>query len=66
MIKPLLVQAGDRGVSHLVFCVGGPHGHSNDVRSRSNETIKLSDMVLNHQVSLSANLFLTCHKAGSP
>lgn len=49
--KALCVQAGDRGVANLVFCVGGPYGHSKEVRSRANETIKLSDMVLNHQVS---------------
>ena len=48
--QALCVQAGDRGVASLVFCVGGPWGHSKEVRSRANETIKLSDMVLNHQV----------------
>lgn len=47
----LVAEAGDRSVSQLVFCVGGPYGHSNEVRSRANETIKLSDMVLNHQVA---------------
>ena len=40
----------------MVFCVGGPYGHSNEVRSRANEIIKLSDMVLNHQVSSSLAL----------
>lgn len=44
------LQVGDSGVSSLVFGIGGPYGHSNEVRSRANETIKLSDMVLNHQV----------------
>ena len=38
-------------MANLVFCIGGPYGHSMDVRSRANETMKLSDMVLNHQVS---------------
>lgn len=47
----MCVQAGDRGVANLVFCIGGPYGHGMDVRSRANETMKLSDMVLNHQVS---------------
>ena len=51
VIKALCAQAGDRGVANLVFCVGGPYGHSKEVRSRANETIKLSDMVLNHQVN---------------
>ena len=50
-IECLPSQAGDRGVANLVFCVGGPYGHSNEVRNRANKTIKLSDMVLNHQVS---------------
>lgn len=47
----LVAEAGDRGVASLVFCVGGPWGHSKEVRSRANDTIKLSDMVLNHQIA---------------
>ncbi|DBB04058.1 TPA: hypothetical protein ACH3X1_013112 [Trebouxia sp. C0004] len=46
-----IAEAGDRGVANLVFCIGGPYGHSTDVRSRANETMKLSDMVLNHQIA---------------
>lgn len=45
------VQVGDNG-SNLVFGIGGPYGHSSDVRMRANEMVKLSDMVLNHQVRL--------------
>ncbi|DBA67452.1 TPA: hypothetical protein ACH3X2_001736 [Trebouxia sp. C0005] len=47
----LVAEAGDRGVANLVFCIGGPYGHGMDVRSRANETMKLSDMVLNHQIA---------------
>ncbi|DBB07708.1 TPA: hypothetical protein ACH3X3_009134 [Trebouxia sp. C0006] len=47
----LVAEAGERGVANLVFCIGGPYGHSMDVRSRANETLKLSDMVLNHQIA---------------
>ena len=45
-------QVGDNGVSNLVFGIGGPYGHSNEMRTRADEMIKLSDMVLNHQVRL--------------
>lgn len=43
-------QVGDNGVSNLVFGIGGPYGHSSEVRMRADEMVKLSDMVLNHQV----------------
>ncbi|GAX74391.1 hypothetical protein CEUSTIGMA_g1839.t1 [Chlamydomonas eustigma] len=46
----LIGKAGDRG-SPVVFCIGGPFGHSDAVRERANESIRLSDMVLNHQVA---------------
>jgi len=48
-------------VANLVFCIGGPYGHSMDVRSRANETLKLSDMVLNHQVSAWLHTMCACH-----
>ncbi|KAA6425975.1 MAG: eyespot assembly ABC1 kinase family [Trebouxia sp. A1-2] len=51
VLKLITPQAGDRGVANLVFCIGGPYGHGMDVRSRANETMKLSDMVLNHQIA---------------
>lgn len=44
------VQAGDRNAEHLVFCIGGPFGHGNDLRAQADKIVKLSDMVLNHQV----------------
>lgn len=47
----LLAQASDEGWPQLVFCIGGPFGHSKEVRSRADDQIKLSKMVLNHQVA---------------
>ena len=46
----LLCCTGDRGTP-LAFCIGGPFGHGDEVRARSNEIIRLSNMVLNHQAS---------------
>lgn len=42
-----------------MFCIGGPFGHSQAVRARGNETIRLSKMVLNHQVNSSLIVWLT-------
>ena len=47
-------QAGDRNASSLVFCIGGPHGHSEAVRQRADSLVSLSPLVLNHQVGLGA------------
>ena len=44
-------QASDQSWPSLVFCIGGPFGHSPAVRARGNDTIRLSKMVLNHQAS---------------
>lgn len=46
------LQAGDRNAAHLVFCIGGPFGHSAELRAHADSIVKLSDMVLNHQVHL--------------
>jgi len=46
----IIAQAGDNGTP-LAFCIGGPFGHGAAVRARANDTIKLSTMVLNHQVA---------------
>lgn len=43
-------QAGNEGVSGLVFAIGGPYGHSEAVRARGDMTLRLSACVLNHQV----------------
>ena len=49
-LSKLIADAGD---SHggIAFCIGGPFGHGNDVISRSDRKIKLSTMVMNHQVA---------------
>lgn len=49
-VARLLAQAGDEG-STLVFCIGGPYGHSPQVRARANKVVRLSSLVLNHQVA---------------
>lgn len=38
------------GLQHLVFIVGGPYGFSNEVYSRSNDKISLSQMTFSHQM----------------
>lgn len=40
-----------QGASAVVFCIGGPYGHGPQVRERANVSVKLSTMVLNHQVA---------------
>lgn len=47
----LLAHASDQSWPSVVFCIGGPFGHSPAVRARGNDTIRLSKMVLNHQVA---------------
>ena len=37
-------------MSAVVFCIGGPYGHSDAVRSRADLMLRLSACVLNHQV----------------
>ncbi len=45
----LLVQAGDTS-SGLTFVIGGPHGTGDAVKQRADRILRLSSMVLNHQV----------------
>jgi 23S rRNA (pseudouridine1915-N3)-methyltransferase len=45
------MQASDQSWPSVVFCIGGPFGHAPAVRERANDTIRLSKMVLNHQVA---------------
>ncbi|KAF1858636.1 hypothetical protein Lal_00044669 [Lupinus albus] len=40
------------GASRLSFCIGGPYGHGRKLRERANVSIKLSSLVLNHQIAL--------------
>ncbi|WIA28466.1 hypothetical protein OEZ86_011010 [Tetradesmus obliquus] len=47
-IARLISQAGDNGTP-LAFVVGGPFGHGAAVIARADDSIRLSNMVLNHQ-----------------
>ncbi|KAF8651570.1 hypothetical protein HU200_063393 [Digitaria exilis] len=51
-IADLIGDAGSTGSSRLTFCIGGPHGLGVQVRERADATIRLSSLVLNHQVAL--------------
>ncbi|KAK7293562.1 hypothetical protein RJT34_16430 [Clitoria ternatea] len=48
----LVGDAGNTGASRLSFCIGGPYGHGRNLRERANLSIKLSSLVLNHQIAL--------------
>ncbi|XP_065620886.1 putative RNA methyltransferase At5g10620 isoform X1 [Quercus suber] len=48
----LVGDAGNTGASRLSFCIGGPYGHGRQLRERANISIKLSTLVLNHQIAL--------------
>jgi 23S rRNA (pseudouridine1915-N3)-methyltransferase len=50
-VARLLSDAGEANPSALVFAIGGPFGHGAAVRERANDSIRLSAMVLNHQVA---------------
>ena len=45
----LIAHAGDEG-RPIAFCIGGPYGHSAAVRARADRLVRLSAMVMNHQV----------------
>ncbi|CAK9861110.1 unnamed protein product [Sphagnum jensenii] len=47
----LMADASDTGARALVFCIGGPFGHGPQLHARANITVKLSSMVLNHQLA---------------
>jgi len=48
-LKNVMIQM--QGASAVVFCIGGPYGHGPQVHERANVKVKLSTMVLNHQVA---------------
>lgn len=50
-VARLLADASSNGVKNLVFLIGGPFGHSQEVRQSSQDTIRLSRCVLNHSVA---------------
>ena len=46
-----LRRAGDAGWPALCFVLGGPFGHAASVKERADDSVRLSKMVLNHQVA---------------
>ncbi|ONI34094.1 hypothetical protein PRUPE_1G462300 [Prunus persica] len=48
----LVGDAGNTGASRLSFCIGGPYGHGKRLRERADVSVKLSSMVLNHQIAI--------------
>lgn len=48
----LIGDAGNTGASSIVFCIGGPYGHGRQLKERADVPIKLSSLVLNHEVAL--------------
>ena len=47
----LLRRAGDAGWPALCVVLGGPFGHAASVKERADDSVRLSKMVLNHQVA---------------
>ncbi|KAK1290645.1 putative RNA methyltransferase [Acorus calamus] len=62
----LLVEAGKTGSLSIAFCIGGPYGHGPRLRKRADATIRLSSMVLNHQIALVVLLEQLYSDAKSP
>lgn len=50
-LATLIADAGEKGASAVVFCIGGPFGHGPQVSARANTSVRLSAMVLNHEVA---------------
>ncbi|KAK3259240.1 hypothetical protein CYMTET_31755 [Cymbomonas tetramitiformis] len=50
-LADMIAKAGDDGVENLVFGIGGPYGHPSEVRETAHDVIRLSKMVLNHQIA---------------
>ncbi|CAN4105210.1 unnamed protein product [Withania somnifera] len=48
----LIGDAGNKGASSLFFCIGGPYGHGRQLRESANISVKLSSLVLNHEIAL--------------
>ncbi|KAK4486249.1 hypothetical protein RD792_008919 [Penstemon davidsonii] len=51
-LASLIGDAGNTGASNIVFCIGGPYGHGRQLRDRADVSIKLSSLVLNHEIAL--------------
>ncbi len=66
----LIDLAAREAASHLVFAVGGAHGHTPAVRERAWRVVRMSDLVLAHAVArvvLMEQLYRACTiRAGEP
>lgn len=65
-----LELAAQDGVTELVFAIGGPYGHTPEVRARAWRTVRLSAMVLAHAVArvvVVEQVYRACSiRAGTP
>ena len=50
-LAAILQNAALDGVQQLAFAIGGPYGHHESLRKQCHETLRLSGLVLNHQVA---------------
>nr|XP_033513905.1 putative RNA methyltransferase At5g10620 isoform X1 [Nicotiana tomentosiformis] len=50
--SPLGNGSSLKGASSLLFCIGGPYGHGRQLRERANISVKLSSLVLNHEIAV--------------
>lgn len=50
-IAKLLARASDDSWTKMAFAIGGPYGHSEEVRQKADDVLKLSSCVLNHSVA---------------
>jgi 23S rRNA (pseudouridine1915-N3)-methyltransferase len=47
----MIARAGDDGVTRLVFLIGGAYGHGAAARRRADESVRLSELTLQHAVA---------------
>ncbi len=50
-LSKIIESAALDGIQQLAFAVGGPYGHHESLRNKAHRTLRLSKMVLNHQVA---------------
>ncbi|GJP36510.1 hypothetical protein CLOM_g21009 [Closterium sp. NIES-68] len=51
-LAQLIAECADASHRSLTFVIGGPYGHGSQVAGRANDKIRLSSLVLNHEVAL--------------
>ena len=51
-----LVENLERGKNSIVFVIGGAFGASEELKSRADQTIKLSDLTMNHLIAATVGL----------